>query len=412
MLPSAIILAPHDRGLYPLFGVPAVRRLVKLALDAGIEDIHLIGRIHTYEPVIEDLLGPDRRHEAHHAESAVAAAEGLPLPDDDRILVMAAHLVIDRRSFNEFAATADDGPVPRCLCSSDAVAGPNCGGIVITGKKALDRVFRLLWSPEGEGAEEEGALATVRSKVALPYLMGDGRSEIGNAEQKLVEALTYQTAADDGFLARHVDRRISQMISRRLAQTRLTPNLITLLGVSIGLSGATLLAHPGYGAQLLGALLFLFCVIVDGVDGEVARLKLQETVFGHYLDIITDNLVHAAVFVGIAYGQYYRFHQDLYLYALWLLLGGFVLCLVAVYQCVLRKSEDELQRSPRLMRIMALMTNRDFAYLVVLLAACDRLRWFLLGSALGTYLFAGVLWLLDHQDAKRAAMAAQEAVHP
>ena len=35
------------------------------------------------------------------------------------------------------------------------------------------------------------------------------------------------------------------------------------------------------------------------VDGEVARLTLTETHFGHLFDIVTDNLVHMAVFVGL-----------------------------------------------------------------------------------------------------------------
>ena len=48
--------------------------------------------------------------------------------------------------------------------------------------------------------------------------------------------------------------------------------------------------------------MFLFSIIIDGVDGELARLTLTETSFGGMLDVVTDNIVHVAVFVGIFLG--------------------------------------------------------------------------------------------------------------
>lgn len=51
---------------------------------------------------------------------------------------------------------------------------------------------------------------------------------------------------------------------------------------------------------------------------------------------------------------------------------------------------------------MALMSNRDFAYIVVVLALVQRLQWFLLGAAVGTYLFAGALWLISFYEKKAA----------
>ena len=54
----------------------------------------------------------------------------------------------------------------------------------------------------------------------------------------------------------------------------------------------------------MGALLFQLSVIIDCCDGEVARLTFSESKFGQELDIWADNVVHMALFAGIACGAY------------------------------------------------------------------------------------------------------------
>jgi len=61
-----------------------------------------------------------------------------------------------------------------------------------------------------------------------------------------------------------------------------------------------LASTPAY--QVAGALLFLTHSILDGCDGELARLKFREWRGGALLDICGDNLVHAAVFLCMAIG--------------------------------------------------------------------------------------------------------------
>jgi hypothetical protein len=56
---------------------------------------------------------------------------------------------------------------------------------------------------------------------------------------------------------------------------------------------------------------------------------------------------------------------------------------------------------------MALLSNRDFAYLIAILAIVDRLNWFLVGSALGSYVFAVALWVISYRERQRAPGAAK-----
>jgi phosphatidylglycerophosphate synthase len=169
--------------------------------------------------------------------------------------------------------------------------------------------------------------------------------------------------------------------------------MVTLFNVAIGLAGAYLFSRGGYGAHVAGSLIFLLCVILDGVDGEVARLKLKETVFGRYLDIITDNIVHVALFIGIALGVARKTGNEQYLYVLGILLGGFALCAIAVGRAV-RPGSDEI-RSKALDKLTGLLANRDFAYLLIIFALLNGLEWFLMSAAAGTYFFAASVFFLD-----------------
>src|SRR5438309_67841 len=100
----------------------------------------------------------------------------------------------------------------------------------------------------------------------------------------------------DGFFARHLDRKISGAISRRLIRTSITPNQITVGVTCIGIVAGVWMAQAGYGPKLAGALLFLATSILDGCDGEVARAKAMTSRLGGWLDLWGDNVIHVAVF--------------------------------------------------------------------------------------------------------------------
>jgi phosphatidylglycerophosphate synthase len=387
MVKTAIILAPDERGLQLVYGIPAVRRLVLLAHRSGIHSVQVVGRAKPYLSVLSDLIPVHAFHEAEDRASLAPFVESLGFQDGERVLILRANLVIDAPSIARLIEEENKKKV-----------------VLLTGleKNGPDRLFmatavdilpmlQALWSGEPLDSKIEEKASRLEGADGLPHAVGQGEGrEI--SERHLLKALAAQTKFSDGFLARTVARRISRFFSKRLAHTRITPNQITMIGVTIGLLGAYFLAQPTYEARLLGALLFLFCVIVDGVDGEVARLKLQETSFGHYLDIVTDNVVHVVLFVAIAFGLYRETGDAGYMRALLFLLAGFVLCAVSVYYLILKREPDELRRSPATLRLMALMTNRDFAYLVVALALVNRLNWFLKGAAVGSFLFAATLW--------------------
>jgi phosphatidylglycerophosphate synthase len=401
----AIILASDDKGAERVFGIPAVRRLALLLIRFGYDTIHVVGQVRSLFPLLSDIIPQRSFHAVEKDESPAQIVERLILPTQERMLVLKANLVIDPGTLSQFLASCE---TKTCRMTAAKMKGPS-DGLYLVGRYHLAPILEAVFSPEGNDVAVLDEIDTVPSSNGLPHLLDRAGADARLSEEKLVQVLGGETVADDGLIARHFDRRISRFISKRVAHTGITPNQITLAGMTIGLIGALLMAQAGYWLKLIGSLLFVFCVVVDGVDGEVARLKLKESRFGHYLDIVTDNIVHVAVFIGIAFGLYHDTGNTAYLKVLLLMMGGLGLCIVAVYQCILRLDEDALKASPTAIRLMALVTNRDFAYLVLLLATLGRLNWFLVGAAVGSYLFAIALWVLSsHEKQSRSKITGHE----
>lgn len=93
-------------------------------------------------------------------------------------------------------------------------------------------------------------------------------------------------------------REISLRVDPFLANSRITPNQLTYLMVVAGvLAGAALLV-PGLAGALLGAVLIQVYLLLDCVDGEIARWRKQTSITGVYLDRIGHYLSEAALLVG------------------------------------------------------------------------------------------------------------------
>jgi 1L-myo-inositol 1-phosphate cytidylyltransferase / CDP-L-myo-inositol myo-inositolphosphotransferase len=190
-------------------------------------------------------------------------------------------------------------------------------------------------------------------------------------------------------LVRTLDRRLSQLLTKRLMRTSVTPNQITLGSAAVGIIGAFFLAQPSQVWQVLGSLLFLLSTIMDGCDGEIARLTFQESAFGAKLDLIMDNVVHLVLFPSIALGLYRREYDTLYFVLGGLTLGGILISIAVYLPYLLRRQKMH----STLARLHEHLASRDFAYVLPVLALLDGLQWFLWATTVGTYLFA-VAWVV------------------
>jgi phosphatidylglycerophosphate synthase len=189
----------------------------------------------------------------------------------------------------------------------------------------------------------------------------------------------------EGFMSRHVERRLSLALTRRLVTTGITPNAMTLVSVGIGLLGAPCFLSSRPAVQLAGALLFLTHSILDGCDGELARLKFLESRYGAMLDFWGDNVVHVAVFLAMAVGW------SASLGSAWPLLVGAVAIAATLGAAATLAGHagpgPADAPSSWKARLADALAHRDFIYLVVVLAAVGKAWWFLALVATGTPLF-------------------------
>lgn len=179
---------------------------------------------------------------------------------------------------------------PGCLTARDA----NVGG--------LPRKIRLQKSLEKTGCHivEKPALADRQIPDCI-VPVGDEMlhlCEVGTnvVEDRLLESLKKPA---DGLIARWINRRISLTITRQLMNTRVHPHLISILTMTLGIFSGVLVAQGTYLTGILGALLLQFQSILDGVDGELARLKFQTSRIGQWLDTVSDDLTQLSFLIGL-----------------------------------------------------------------------------------------------------------------
>lgn len=117
------------------------------------------------------------------------------------------------------------------------------------------------------------------------------------AERMLLRSL--DKGDRDGFVSAWINRPVSTRLSRFLARANVTPNQITIGSFFTTLIGSAFLALTGYAAHALGGVLIQAASIIDGCDGEIARLKGLVSPRGAWLDTMLDRYGDLAITLAI-----------------------------------------------------------------------------------------------------------------
>jgi len=327
----------------------------------------------------------------------LARKDGLPalkdlLEPDLPVLVLAARALPDEESLKGLLGRVRDARSPVRLMQGQEVlaAWHPQAGILRERLAALGPRKDVLFPLDGEAVEAGASWAFIQ-----------GPEHARCAEESLFASLPQPT---DGYIARF-DRRFSMALSRIFLRLPVTPNQITAASLVIGLLGAAALTAASYSVQVLGAVLLWSCCILDGCDGEVARLKLLCSPAGARFDVISDNIVHAAVFIALPL-HLRRMHPSAQvLLPGALLLSGFLLSALLVWRLVLIRPKRERTDMEILVERIA---SRDFFYLILLLTVLHRLDWFIWAAGVGANVFWALL-LAAHLRGRRAMGSPAEA---
>lgn len=97
---------------------------------------------------------------------------------------------------------------------------------------------------------------------------------------------------------RAIFKNILDPIGTFLNRTGLTPNAITLLGLLGTTIGAYIIAQ---GKMTTGGIVLLLSVLVDALDGTMARLRGESSDFGAFVDSVSDRYAEFITFGGLLY---------------------------------------------------------------------------------------------------------------
>jgi len=250
-------------------------------------------------------------------------------------------LVLIRQKFGEVVQTARSHAEWRAalspLAAGDAITAIGAGTVVSTAVLAEAREIPVPLDvvrdvPLGPDYRISGVIRLSASLAAAPETvlaqLAERRAgnppvpsgeEVANGVARL--GLRIVSAADlpaaeatlrrssykntDAKIARW-NRRVSLPISIALIRTPITPNQLSVMLVGLGFYSAWLFSTGRYLAGVIGAFLSLVASVLDGCDGEIARLKYQESALGCWIETFGDYSYYIAIFVGLTIGAVLR----------------------------------------------------------------------------------------------------------
>ncbi len=185
----------------------------------------------------------------------------------------------------------DGGDTGVMLCTSGLFEG-------------LERAAARNESGLSDGLRElagEGRARTV-DVTGLQWLDVDTPEAMREAERRLMRDQGRKTR--DGPVSRHLNRPVSRWLSRYLVRTTVTPNQISLISWTLSCIAAGSMALGGYPALAAGGVLAQLASIIDGCDGEIARLKHSQSDFGGWFDAVLDRYADAVLLFGLMWHEF------------------------------------------------------------------------------------------------------------
>jgi len=180
------------------------------------------------------------------------------------------------------------------------------GSIVLPAVLPANVEIQTVKDAEAASSIGAGLGATVVGGDVVRIARGDAGTRVTDeAGRRAAEDAVYAALfrPDLGFVARRLNKPISVRFTRRvLVATPITPNQITLVAAAFGLVGCALIAAGGYTAMLAGFACQHVQSILDGCDGELARVRMQQSKLGAWLDTFVDDVLNVLITVSIGIG--------------------------------------------------------------------------------------------------------------
>lgn len=315
----------HSKAMVRLGGLTLIDRCLRTLESLGLEEIVVVAG-HDIES-LSSHIGRNERTDLRLIEAAnwqegngcsLAAAEPHVGPEELFIMVTVDH-VFPVATLNDLvmarapAALIDVAPTApewhegtKVLLDGGRVSGfgkdldspaIDCGAFLL-GAEIFDAHRAASERGDRSLAGALTALAAIRAMDAVivdpdTWTDVDTPNDLSRAHARLRRSLGKDS---DGPVSRFLNRPVSTRISMALAHLPLSADLLSSV-VAVLAIGAGLLLAAGRGVA--GGIAVQAVSILDGVDGEVARLRLRTSARGAMLDGMLDRVADTAIIAGM-----------------------------------------------------------------------------------------------------------------
>jgi phosphatidylglycerophosphate synthase len=377
--PPLLIVADSPEALTELCGISLLERTRRTALHLGFREAMVSSNSvkaiaehaakQSWHRADVSLMFRERRGAKVTVGDILDCLAAMRVPSDGRILIVFAGFYCDGRLFRSLAeaqtssALIDSDPpsiIAPLLENSDAHSSGRllCATLLssewLSGKNriaalaheiALDTMTGQIASVDA--AQQPAYVESMRRNVRPVFFPAP------SPERRLLAERFLRDATQSGVLdfPAVVHAPIEKWIVSHLCRTSITPNQITL---GTGILGLSVPLFYAFGYLWVGALLALLVGILDGVDGKLARLKVQMTTTGKREHVL-DYFIEMSWWAALAH-HFHTTGQVRYAYLIWLVFfASDSLERVAKWSVKLRvgRSIDDVSRFDRLVRRVA-----------------------------------------------------------
>lgn len=188
----------------------------------------------------------------------------------------------------------------------------------------------------------------------------DDRETLQKAKKILLKQLKKPT---DGPISKSLNRKISVMISSKLSRLNINPNHLTLISFFLAALSGLFFFLGGYPKIVIGGVLAQLSSILDGCDGEIARLKFKQSKFGGYLDTVLDRYADSLIILGMTFACFRTIEAS------WVLLVGFLALTGSFMISYTAMQYDKLLISKAFINKRNLRVGRDIRLFIVFIGA-------------------------------------------
>ena len=330
------------KPLVSLLGVPLIERVIRSAIEGGATEFYVVTGyqeilITNFLKSLEERLQISLtliHNDEWQAENGLSVLKARDRINDQFLLLMADHLfdpdiirsLLDHPLNEGDVLLAVDTDTQNSLVDMEDVTKVHIqnGKILNIGKtidefNGFDTGCFLCTTAIFEAIEEaqnihhdttlSGAIRVLGERQhakAVPtqkfWIDVDDDQAFGKAERYLMNLL--KGKIHDGPISRLLNRPVSIRCSKILVNFNFTPNQISIFSFLLSLFAAAFFAMGEYRYLVFGGIMAQLASIIDGCDGEVARLKYLSSNFGGWFDAVLDRYADAFLLFGLTWHVY------------------------------------------------------------------------------------------------------------